>query len=68
LPAAQLDGPELDLRLLVDHRERLIRQRVALNNTLQWHLHDLWPELELPGSSLFYGRWGVCPMFCVRSG
>jgi transposase len=58
LPAAQLEGPELDLRLLVDHRERLIRQRVALNNTLQWHLHDLWPELELPGSSLFYGTWG----------
>jgi transposase len=57
LPAAQLAGPELDLRLLVDHRERLIRQRVALNNTLQWHLHDLWPELELPGSSLFHGRW-----------
>jgi hypothetical protein len=24
-PAAHLDGPELDLRLLVDHRERLIR-------------------------------------------
>src|ERR671917_2096274 len=57
LPAAQLDGLELDLRLLVDHRERLIGQRVALNNTLQWHLHDLWPELVLPGSSLFYGRW-----------
>ena len=58
LPAAQLQGPELDLRLLVDHRERLVRQRVALNNTLQWHLHDLWPELRLPGSSLFYGTWG----------
>jgi transposase len=57
LPAARLDGPELDLRLLVDHRERLVRQRVGLNNTLQWHLHDLWPELELPGSSLFHGRW-----------
>src|ERR671931_2290246 len=56
-PAAHLDGPELDLRLLVDHRERLVRQRVGLNSTLQWHLHDLWPELELPGSSLFYGRW-----------
>jgi transposase len=38
LPAAQLAGPELDLRLLVDHRQRLVRQRVALNNTLQWHL------------------------------
>src|SRR5918992_4490066 len=58
LPAAQLEGPELDLRLLVDHRERLVRQRVALNNTLQWHLHDIWPELPLPGSSLFYGNWG----------
>jgi len=58
LPAAQLAGPELDVRLLVDHRERLVRQRVALNNALQWHLHDLWPELELPGSSLFYGKWG----------
>ena len=58
LPSAHLDGPELDLRLLVDHRERLVRQRVALNNTLQWHLHDLWPELELPGSALFYGTWG----------
>jgi transposase len=57
LPAAHLDGPELDLRLLVDHRERLVRARVALNNTLQWHLHDLWPELQLPGSSLFYGKW-----------
>ena len=32
--------------------------RVGLNNTLQWHLHDLWPELVLPGSSLFYGKWG----------
>ncbi len=30
----------------------------ALNNTLQWHVHDLWPGLRLPGSSLFYGNWG----------
>src|SRR3954454_12032085 len=58
LPAAHLGGPELDLRLLVDHRESLARQRVALNNALQWHLHVLWPELRLPGSSLFYGNWG----------
>ena len=58
LPAAHLDGPELDLRLLVDHRERLVRARVAVNNTLQWHLHDLWPDLEIPGSSLFYGSGG----------
>ncbi len=44
--------------MLVDHRERLVRARVAVNNTLQWHLHDLWPELQLPGSSLFHGNWG----------
>jgi transposase len=54
LPCAQLDGPELDLRLLLDHRERLVGQRVGLNNTLQWHLHDLWPELRLPGGALFW--------------
>src|SRR5215210_2720387 len=59
LPAAHLDGPELDLRLLVDHRERLIRQRVALNNTLLWHLHDLWPELVLPGGALFSKKWST---------
>jgi transposase len=58
LPAAHLDGPELDLRLLVDHRERLVRGRVAVNNTLQWHLHDLWPDLQFPGSALFHGKWG----------
>ncbi len=34
------------------------RPRGASTTTLQWHLHDLWPELRLPGSSLFYGKWG----------
>jgi transposase len=57
LPTAALAGPELDLRLLVDHRERLVRMRVALNNALQWSLHDLWPELELPGGALFSASW-----------
>jgi transposase len=56
-PAAHLDGPELDLRLLVDHRERLVRHRVELNSTLLWHLHDLWPELRLPGGALFSKKW-----------
>jgi hypothetical protein len=55
--AAQLDGAGLDLRLLVDHRQRLVRHRVAINSTLQWHLNDLWPELVLPGGSLFHGDW-----------
>jgi transposase len=59
LPVAQLDGPELDMRLLVDHRERLVGQRVGLNNTLQWHLHDLWPDLVLPGGALFSAKWST---------
>src|SRR3954468_22902156 len=58
-PTAHLDGPELDLRLLVDHRERLVGHRVELNNTLLWHLHDLWPELRLPGGALFSKRWST---------
>jgi transposase len=57
LPAAALAGPELDLRLLVDHRERLVGVRVALNNALQWSLHDLWPQLELPRAALFSAKW-----------
>src|ERR671922_2278216 len=56
-PAAHLDGPELDLRLLVDHRERLVRHRVEVNSTLLWHLHDLWPELQLPGGARFSKKW-----------
>lgn len=52
LPSAQLAGVELDIRLLVEHRERLVRQRVALNNDLLWHLHDLWPDLKISGSGL----------------
>jgi transposase len=59
LPTAHLDGPELDRRLLVDHRERLVRQRVQLNSTLLWHLHDLWPELRLPGGALFSKKWAT---------
>jgi transposase len=57
LPTAQLAGVELDLRLLVDHRERLVRQRTALCNDIRWNLHDLWPELSLPGGALFARRW-----------
>jgi transposase len=57
LPTAELAGVELDIRLLVDHRERLVRTRTALNNDLLWHLHDLWPEQTLPGSALLSKKW-----------
>src|SRR6188472_1194521 len=59
LPVAELAGVELDIRLLVDHRERLVRMRSALNNDLLWHLHDLWPEQTLPGSALMSNKWAT---------
>ena len=57
LPVAELAGVELDIRLLVDHRERLVRRRTALNNDLLWHLHDLWPEQTPPASALLSKKW-----------
>jgi len=43
--------------LLVDHRERLVAQRTQLINDLRWHLHDLWPELDIPARGLTTSRW-----------
>src|SRR5690242_18466715 len=57
LPVAQSTGVELEIRLLVDHRERLVRMRTAIYNDLLWHLHDLWPEQTLPGSALLSKKW-----------
>jgi transposase len=54
---AQLAGPELEVRLLVDHRERLVGQRTALINDLRWGLHDLWPEFEIPPRALIGPGW-----------
>jgi transposase len=51
LPVARLDGPERELRLLVDHRENLVAERTRAQNRLLWHLHDLDPDLRLaPGA------------------
>ena len=58
LPEARLAGVELDLRLLVDHRDRVIRMRTALQNDLLWHLHDLWPEQVFPRSAMVSRKWG----------
>jgi transposase len=39
LPVAQLDGPERDVRLFVDHREDLVAERTRIISRLRWHLH-----------------------------
>jgi transposase len=52
LPTASLDGPSRQVKLLVDYRERLIRERTAAQNSLRWRLHELDPEFDPPPSSL----------------
>jgi transposase len=59
LPTARLAGPELEIRLLAVHRERLIASRTRLSNELRWQLHDLWPEWEIPAKALVHPAWQV---------
>ena len=52
LPLARLDGPSREVRVLVDHREDLVRDRTAHINRLRWHLHDLDPSWDPAPRSL----------------
>ena len=52
LPVAKLDGPARSLKLLVDHREDLVRERTRMQARLRWHLHELFPGLVIPPRSL----------------
>jgi transposase len=52
LPVATLDGPERDVRLLVDHRDDLVATRTQDQNRLRWHLHELMPGDEPAPRSL----------------
>ncbi|MDQ4131782.1 MAG: IS110 family transposase [Actinomycetota bacterium] len=52
LPVAQLDGESRQLRLLVDHREDLVRERTRIQCRLRWHLHELFPGLVIPRKAL----------------
>ena len=52
LPVAQLDGPSREIRLLVDYRESLVKDRTAAQNRLRWRLHELEPGYDPPAGSL----------------
>ena len=57
LPAAHLDAQQMEIKLLADHREDLVRARSEEQCRLRWHLHALWPELELPAGCLDRMVW-----------
>lgn len=46
LHAADHDARARELKVLVDHREGLVRTRSIYATRLRWHLHDLDPGLE----------------------
>jgi transposase len=57
LPAAQLEGEALELRLLLDHREDLVRQRSDEQRRLRWHLHALALGDDIPAGALARAVW-----------
>jgi transposase len=52
LPAAYLDEQAMEIKLLLDHRENLVRARASDQRRLRWHLHQLFCELEIPAGAL----------------
>ncbi len=52
LPAAQLDGPTREVRLLVDHRDNLVAERTRQTCRLRWHLHELDAAWDPPLKTL----------------
>jgi transposase len=57
LPAAQLAGPELELRVLLDDHDDQVAVRTAKQQRLRWHLLDLDCPLELPAGALDRDVW-----------
>ena len=45
-PVAYLDERAMEIGLISDHREDLVRERTRMQNRLRWHLLELCPELE----------------------
>lgn len=52
LHPANTDPRARELKLLVDHRESLVRDRQVYASRLRWHLHDIDPDLEPPERTL----------------
>jgi transposase len=57
LPEAVQDNAARDVRLLIDHREVLVRQRSEAQDRLRWLLHDIDPDLRIPAGALDRKIW-----------
>jgi transposase len=52
LPVAELDGPVRDVKSLSGHRRHVIVQRTGIASQIRWFLHELDPDLVVPGRGL----------------
>lgn len=59
LPNARLAGPELEVKLLLDHRDDLVGEANRTSNRLRWHLHDIDPEVALARGRLDRTGWSL---------
>jgi transposase len=57
LPAAYLDEEAMEIKLLLDHRENLVRARSSDQRRLRWHLHQLFPGIQVPAGALDRMVW-----------
>src|SRR5215213_9885409 len=46
LPVASHDEASRELKLLVDRRDDLVKERTAMMNRFRWHLHRIDPSLD----------------------
>ena len=52
LPGAFLDEQAMEIKLLADHRDDLVRSRAQDQQRLRWHLHEIDPDYEIPAGAL----------------
>ena len=52
LPQASHDEASRELKLLVNHRDDLVKQRTQVINRFRWHLHRIDPTVDPPARSL----------------
>ena len=64
-PVAYLDERAMEIRLLFDHREDLVRERTRMQNRLRWHLLELCPALE---AKLPPARCPICASLSALTG
>lgn len=57
LPIARLEGPDLELRRMLDRRTDLVQERTREINRLRWALHDMHCPIDVPARAMDRLGW-----------